>query len=205
MARKKRLIALPELARIRNEKEISLREMNDISGVAASTVHYLERPVDEGGELRGARPSTALKIADALGVSVSDLAGREVSDEELSTGGRQARYVSVGAPRSESGFGYPPSRSFGGDGAAHDADDALARLIRFTRGEAERLTPDAGGVESDMVREYTSVSMSLENAMRSRAGVDLSRAGSDDPPKMTEGGSLALAVEQDRRERHESI
>ncbi len=69
-------VLLPGLRRIREERDLSIRELAREAGVAPDTIWRLENLQ------RAAEPKTRRKLADALGVKIKDLRKTEEVNEE---------------------------------------------------------------------------------------------------------------------------
>lgn len=70
-------VLLPGLRRLREEKDLSIRDLNKKAGVAADTVWRLETLQ------RGAEPKTRRTLARALGTTVQALRTPDEEDAEM--------------------------------------------------------------------------------------------------------------------------
>ena len=59
-------LEITEATQIRNEKELSIRELSELSGVPKRTIEDIER-------FDRCKVDTAIKLADALGVTLDEL------------------------------------------------------------------------------------------------------------------------------------
>lgn len=66
---------MAKLRQIRKRRVLTLRELEEVSGVSYNTIWRLENGFTQ------ARPSTIRKLASALGVEAEELVGWEGTDE----------------------------------------------------------------------------------------------------------------------------
>ncbi|HEV2093793.1 MAG TPA: helix-turn-helix transcriptional regulator [Rubrobacter sp.] len=204
MATKKKVIPLPHLKRVREEAGLSMRDLHEASGASISTIHGLETSG------RGAHRKTALRLAEALGVEVSVLAGGEVDmDDPL-----EGRIVVSGPPRDAArgreggaGSGRPVSPRSG-------TDEVLAHLEAAHRA-ARRVAEAEGRSEEEVLEEVERQGRSLRRAalLRDRMrplpeALELARTGGlpkpggtpeEHAPNLGRGETLAESVIEDRR------
>ena len=68
-------VDVAKLRKLRKRRVLTLRELEEVSGVSYNTIWRLENGFTQ------ARPSTIRKLASALGVEAEELAGWEGTDE----------------------------------------------------------------------------------------------------------------------------
>ena len=68
-------VDVAKLRQIRKRRVLTLRELEEVSGVSYNTIWRLENGFTQ------ARPSTIRKLASALGVEAEELVGWEDTDE----------------------------------------------------------------------------------------------------------------------------
>jgi transcriptional regulator with XRE-family HTH domain len=68
-------VDVAKLRELRKRRVLTLRELEEVSGVSYNTIWRLENGFTQ------ARPSTIRKLASALGVEAEELAGWEGTDE----------------------------------------------------------------------------------------------------------------------------
>jgi transcriptional regulator with XRE-family HTH domain len=72
------------IRRARLRKDITQRELADLAGISRTSMNQIEK-----GETLDPRMSHLRKIAEALGVTMDYLAGREEEESELETADRE--------------------------------------------------------------------------------------------------------------------
>lgn len=203
MTTKKKLIPLPNLRRVREDTGLSMRTLHEISGASISTIHGLETSG------RGAHRSTARKLAEALNVGVSVLAGREVDMGET----RVPRLVASGPPRDTAREGKIRTRSGGSVPYRSGLDEVLVHLESAHRA-ARKVAEAEGRSEEEVLAEVERHRRSLERAalLRGRMrplseALESARAGEltkpegtpeEDAPELERGETLAESVIEDR-------
>ena len=68
-------VDVAKLRELRKRRVLTLRELEEVSGVSYNTIWHLENGFTQ------ARPSTIRKLASALGVEAEELVGWEGTDE----------------------------------------------------------------------------------------------------------------------------
>ncbi len=214
MATKKKVIPLPHLKRVREEVGLSMRELHEVSGASISTIHGLETSG------RGAHRKTALRLAEALGVDVSVLAGEEVDMSEPRGRGVRGRVtrgrgvLASGPPRDaargqEVGamlVGTAPYRSGMEEVLVHlDAAHHAARKVAEAEGRSEEEVLE----EAERQRRSLSRAALLRARMRPLSeALELARTGGlpkpgrtpeEHAPELGRGETLAESVIEDRR------
>ncbi len=123
---------MDRLAELRERRALTLRELAEMSGVAADTINQIEL-----GH-RKARPSTLRKLAKALGVEI-----RELFEEPTLSGKAEAPEA---GPANEQDPSPPPSREVPEDRGGEERREEL-RMFR-------ELLTDAHGLLEEMANEY---------------------------------------------------